>query len=105
ARDHRDADTTLVEIPLDTAESAGALEERRIVAAFLMGTVVAEEQHQRPPIDAALAEQIDQAADVAVHARDHRRERRVRLGLRAIPEGGPVWTRAGRRAVSGRIRE
>src|SRR6185436_11654290 len=87
------------------AESAGALEEHRIAAAFLMGTVVADEQHERPAIDAALTEQIHEAADIAVHARDHRRERRMRLGLRTIPERRALGTCAGRRAVSGRIGE
>src|SRR5207247_10989566 len=85
-RDHRHANAALVEIALDPAKAAAALEEDRITAAFLVRAVVADEQHERASFDVACAKYIDQPADVAIHAHDHRGECRVRRGLVTVPE-------------------
>ena len=100
ARDHRHADAAFVEIALDAAQRTRALEEHRIAAPLLMRAVVADEHHQGVPLDAARAQKIGEPSDVAIHARNHRGERRMRLRLRTIPERGklglaPVGLRVG----------
>jgi hypothetical protein len=94
ARDHRYADASFVQIALDPAQAAGALEECWIGAAFTMRTIVADEQDQRLPIDLALADQIDEAADVAIHTLNHGDERRTWRRLRAISQRRRVNLRA-----------
>ncbi len=74
-------------------------------AALAVRTVVAHEQDERVAIDLAFADEVGQAGDVAIHPRDHGRERRVRRRLRAVAERGAVGHRAGRPAIGGRVDE
>lgn len=54
AGDHRHAETALVQIPFDAAQSARALEEHRIATALLMGSVVADEHDEGAGVEVLL---------------------------------------------------
>src|SRR5206468_7354553 len=86
AGDERDADAPLVEIALDAAQPAGALEILGRAAAFLVRAVVADEHQQRAALDAERAQAAGDRADIPVHADDHRGERRLGRLLRAVAE-------------------
>src|SRR5687768_14911537 len=98
ARNHRHTYPALVQVALDAAQWSGAFKEHRVGAPLLMRPVVADEHHQRIPIDAPRAQEVGEPADVAIHTRNHRGERGVGLTLRAVPErwklgAGARWPR------------
>src|SRR5262249_7858019 len=57
-----------------SVEGAIAVEEIRIVSSFFMRAVIAGEKDQRTAVKTGFDKLFHQAADVAVHAGDHRRE-------------------------------
>jgi len=80
----RHADAALVEGGLHPAEGSIGAEEGTIHPAVEGRAVVAGEQHQRVLLEAALADPLEEQAEVPVHARDHRRVRGSRRGVREV---------------------
>src|SRR5262249_9629852 len=89
ARQEGNANTSFVQIPFDSVEGAIAVEELRIVSSLFMWSVIAGEKDQRTALKTRFDKLFHQAADIAVHASDHRREvllelRPVAVSIRAI---------------------
>ena len=79
-------DAAFVEIALDAAQRPAAVEEFRIVPAFLMRPVVAGEDDQRVLVLAGLFQLRHDAADVAIETRHHGREILLHLRPRLTGE-------------------
>ena len=103
ARDHRHADPSFVQVALDAAKPARALEEWRLGAPFPVRAVVAREDDERLSIESSRLQQVDQLPDIAVHPCDHRGKRGVRRRLRSISKRRTV--RSGWLSIRRRVHE
>ena len=105
--DRRHADAALVERALQPAQRARRAEELRVRAAdAVVGrAVVRREDDDRPLVEAQLADEVEDAPDLPVHARDHRRvggpRRRVRevAVVAAVRRVGPEAPVLGERVL------
>ena len=99
AGDHRHSYAAFIEVAFDAAQRSRALEEPGVAASLLMRAVVADEHHQGVALDATRAQEIGEPADIAIHARDHRGERRMWFRLRTVTQRGKLRARARRPGV------
>ena len=82
--DEGHTDTALVEVALDAAETAVAVEVGRVGSALDVRSVVGGEDHNRIVTDAQAVQQGVDLTDLPVQDADHRCECRVAVFLRAV---------------------
>ena len=75
ARDHRHPDAALVEVALGSPQGTAAIEVVR--PARRSRSIVRREEHDRVVVEAQISDQLQDAPDVSVEPRDHRRQRGV----------------------------
>ena len=82
--DHRFPDTAFVHVAFDAPEYPRGMKKGRVVASFVVRTVIAGKDHQRVIQQSQASEPLHQFAHVIVQAGDHRRICSPGIGLRRI---------------------